>query len=62
VISGGAWNGASIILLAVGLIGVVVAYAVIFAASRRDRREVGWTLVAALGLLILLAFSMGRLI
>lgn len=52
----------SIILLAGGLIVVVVAYAVIFAASRRDRREVGWTLVAALGLLILLWLSIGRLI
>jgi hypothetical protein len=52
----------SIILLAVGLIVVVVAYAVILAASRRDRREVGWTLVAALGLFILLALSIGRLI
>lgn len=61
MIAGGPQSAPSIILLAGGLIVVVVAYAVIFAASRRDRREVGWTLVAALGLLILLALSIGRL-
>ena len=51
----------SIILLAVGLIVVVVAYAVIIAAARRDRREVTWTVFAALGLLILLAITLQQL-
>ncbi|HZR00365.1 MAG TPA: hypothetical protein VFC93_16300 [Chloroflexota bacterium] len=48
----------SIILLAVGLIVVVVAYAVIIAAARRDRREVAWTVFAALGLLLLLGVTL----
>ena len=55
---GGPLSAPSIILLAVGLTVVVVAYAVIVVAARRDRREVAWTLFAALGLLVLLALTL----
>ena len=50
-------SGLSPLTLGVGIVVVIVSYAVIIAAARQSIRELIWTVIPAVLLLVLLYFS-----